>query len=76
MTAKALLVVQQIKQDLLPSKFRFATTWRIALLCALMAGVAMLYEIPESAISCYLIIYLVKTNAIENILLCVGVMVL
>ncbi|HGN1707636.1 TPA: FUSC family protein [Providencia rettgeri] len=76
MTAKTLLVVRQIKQDLLPFKFRFATTWRIAFLCALMAGVAMLYEIPESAISCYLIIYLVKANAIENILLCVGVMVL
>ncbi|HEM7130832.1 TPA: FUSC family protein [Providencia rettgeri] len=76
MTAKALLVLQQIKQDLLPFNFRFATTWRIALLCALMAGIAMLYEIPESAISCYLIIYLVKANAIENILLCIGVIVL
>lgn len=76
MIAKNSQVLQQIKQDLLPSKFRFATTWRIALLCAVMAGVAMLYEIPESAISCYLIIYLVKTNAVENILLCFGVMVL
>lgn len=36
----------------------------------------MLYEIPESAISCYLIIYLVKADAVENILLCIGVMVL
>ncbi|MGW8595066.1 FUSC family protein [Providencia rettgeri] len=76
MIAKTSQVLQQIKQDLLSSKFRFATTWRIALLCAVMAGVAMLYEIPESAISCYLIIYLVKTNAVENILLCFGVMVL
>lgn len=76
MTAKASRVLQQIKQDLLPFKFRFAATWRIALLCALMAGIAMLYEIPESAISCYLIIYLVKVNAVENILLCIGVIVL
>lgn len=76
MIAKTSLVFQQIKQDLLPFKFRFATTWRIALLCALMAGIAMLYEIPESAISCYLIIYLVKADAVENILLCIGVMVL
>lgn len=76
MIAKTALVFQQIKQDLLPFKFRFAATWRIALLCALMAGIAMLYEIPESAISCYLIIYLVKADAVENILLCIGVMVL
>ena len=76
MTAKTELVLKQIKQDLLPFKYRMATSWRIALLCALMAGIAMLYEIPESAISCYLIIYLVKTNAVENILLCFGVIVL
>lgn len=76
MTAKASLVFKQVQQDLLPFKFRMATTWRIALLCALMAGIAMLYEIPESAISCYLIIYLVKTNAVENILLSVGVIIL
>ncbi|EKT60781.1 FUSC family protein [Providencia burhodogranariea] len=76
MTAKASLVIKQIQQDLLPFKFRMATTWRIALLCALMAGIAMLYEIPESAISCYLIIYLVKTNAVENILISVGVIIL
>ncbi|MEX6223622.1 multidrug transporter, partial [Providencia hangzhouensis] len=62
MTAKTSLVFQQIKQDLLPFEFRFSTAWRISLLCALMAGIAMLYEIPESAISCYLIIYLVKSD--------------
>ncbi|EJD6582049.1 FUSC family protein [Providencia rettgeri] len=76
MTAKTSLVFQQIKQDLLPFEFRFSTAWRISLLCALMAGIAMLYEIPESAISCYLIIYLVKSDAVENILLCIGVIVL
>ncbi len=76
MTAKAQLVIEQVKQDLLPFKFRLATSWRIAFLCALMAGIAMLYEIPESAISCYLIIYLVKANAVENILLSIGVIIL
>ena len=76
MTAKTRLIIEQVKQDLLPFKFRLATSWRIAFLCALMAGIAMLYEIPESAISCYLIIYLVKSNAIENILLSVGVIIL
>lgn len=71
-----MLLSQQIRQDLLPTPFRLATTWRIALLCALMAGIAMLYEIPESAISCYLIIYLVKADAVENILLSLGVIIL
>lgn len=76
MIAKTSLILKQIKQDLLPFKFRLSTSWRIALLCSLMAGIAMLYEIPESAISCYLILYLVKTDAVENILLCVGVIIL
>ncbi len=76
MTAKTFPVLKQIKQDLLPFKYRLATTWRIALLCALMAGIAMIYEIPESAISCYLIIYLVKADAVENIILCLGVIIL
>lgn len=43
-------------------------TWRIALLCALVAMVAMLYKVPEPALSCYLIIFLMTPNAAE----CVG----
>ncbi|MEN0656196.1 FUSC family protein [Proteus mirabilis] len=76
MTVKSSLIAKQVKQDLLPFDYRFATTWRIALLCALMAVIAMVYEIPESAISCYLIIYLIKADAVQNILLSLGVIIL
>ncbi|MBI6527939.1 FUSC family protein [Proteus vulgaris] len=76
MIVKPSLIVKQVKKDLLPFDFRLATTWRIALLCALMAAIAMIYEIPESAISCYLIIYLIKADAVQNILLSIGVIIL
>ncbi|WP_392560059.1 FUSC family protein [Orbus mooreae] len=55
---------------------RYALTWRIALLCALMAVFAMVYEIPESAISCYLIIYLMKIDANENIVMAIAIIIL
>lgn len=61
-------VVRQAGRDLLPFPGRFAMTWRVALLCALVTGVAMLYRVPESAISCYLIIFLMRPNGAE----CVG----
>ncbi|WP_392552037.1 FUSC family protein [Orbus wheelerorum] len=61
---------------LLPFPGRAALTWRIALLSALMAVVAMVYEIPESAISCYLIIYLMKDDANENIVIAIAVSIL
>ncbi|WP_249729589.1 FUSC family protein [Chelatococcus sp. YT9] len=51
-------------------------TWRIALLCALVAAVAMLYKVPEPAIGCYLIIYLTKPNAGVNIALGIGASIL
>jgi multidrug resistance protein MdtO len=51
-------------------------TWRIALLCAFVAAVAMLYKVPEPAIGCYLIIYLMKPNAGVNIALGIGASIL
>jgi len=48
--------------DLQPFEGRFGQAWRIALLCALVSGVAMMYQIPEAAISCYLVIYLTRPN--------------
>lgn len=55
---------------------RFALTWRIAVLCALMAAFAMLYQIPESAISCYLIIFLMKPDATLNMVLSVALTII
>ncbi|MCA1298490.1 FUSC family protein [Stappia indica] len=62
----------QAWRDLQPFDGRLAMTWRIALLCALVTGVAMAYHIPEAAISCYLVIFLMKPDAVMNCLLGVG----
>lgn len=61
-------IFRQVRRDLMPFPGRAALTWRIALLCALVCGTAMLYKVPESAISCYLIIFLMRPNGAE----CVG----
>ncbi|MFC5387407.1 FUSC family protein [Aquamicrobium segne] len=54
--------------DLAPFPGRLATSWRVGVACALVAGVAMMFHIPESAISCYLVIFLVKQDGAENML--------
>jgi len=61
-------VARQTRRDLLPFPGRLAMTWRVALLCAIVAGAAMVWKIPESALSCYLIIFLARPNGAE----CVG----
>jgi len=58
--------------DLRPFPGRFGMTWRIALLCALVTASAMLYQIPEAAISCYLVIFLMRPDASETIGQAVG----
>ena len=58
---------QQAREDMKPFPGRAAMTWRVALLCALVTAVGMMFEIPEAAISCYLIIYLIKPDALVNI---------
>ena len=60
-------VARQTARDLKPFPGRLAMTWRVALLCAIVAGVAMVYKIPESAIGCYLIIFLMKPNGAQNV---------
>ncbi len=52
--------------DLAPFPGRGATAWRVAAVCALVAGLAMMFHIPESAISCYLVIFLMKADGAEN----------
>lgn len=68
----AKVIFNEFKNSLKPEPGRFALTWRIAVLCALMAGFAMLYHIPESAISCYLIIFLMKPDATLNMALSIA----
>lgn len=66
----------QVLEDLQPFPGRAGLTWRIALLCALVTGAAMMLKIPEAAISCYLVIFLMKPDAVANIGTGVGFLVL
>ena len=54
-------------RDLRPFPGRFGLTWRIALICSIVTATAMLYKIPEAAISCYLVIFLMRQDASETI---------
>ncbi|WP_371346623.1 FUSC family protein [Ancylobacter sp. IITR112] len=69
-------MLRQVRADLRPFPGRFAMTWRVALLCALVCGTAMLYKVPEAAISCYLIIFLTRRNGAENVGQALGLIVL
>ena len=69
-------IARQTRSDLMPFPGRLAMTWRIALLCALVAGVAMLYKVPESAIGCYLIIFLARPNGAECVGQAIGLIIL
>ncbi|MBW8640068.1 FUSC family protein [Hoeflea sp. WL0058] len=51
-------------------------TWRIALLCSLVSATAMMMKIPEAAISCYLVIFLMKPDAAQNIVMGAGLILL
>ncbi|MFD2030533.1 hypothetical protein ACFSKM_09995 [Ancylobacter dichloromethanicus] len=69
-------IFRQAWADLQPFPGRFAMTWRVALLCALVCGTAMLYKVPESAISCYLIIFLMRPNGAECVAQAIGLTIL
>jgi multidrug resistance protein MdtO len=58
--------IRETLADLKPFPGRLATAWRVAAVCALVAGIAMMFHIPESAISCYLVIFLMKADGAEN----------
>ena len=66
----------QALHDLRPFAGRFALTWRVALLCALVTGGAMVYHVPLAAISCYLVIFLMKQDAVATSVMAFGVILL
>ncbi|OZI70908.1 FUSC family protein [Bordetella genomosp. 12] len=59
-----------------PFAGRFAQAWRIALTCALTTMMAAVYGIPEAAISCYLIFFVMKPDAAESSILAIALTVL
>lgn len=60
------LVIRQMIADLAPFAGRAETTWRIALVTALVAAVAMMFENPEAAVSCYLVTLIMKPDGTQN----------
>ncbi|HBJ68036.1 FUSC family protein [Alcaligenes phenolicus] len=63
-------------QDLQPTPGRLAQSWRVAVLCALMVLLAMNYGIPESAVSCFVIFFVMKSDAGESSVLALALVVL
>jgi len=58
--------IRETLADSAPFPGRMSTSWRVAAVCAIVAGIAMMFNIPESAISCYLVIFLMKADGAEN----------
>ncbi|WP_024280138.1 FUSC family protein [Xanthobacter sp. 126] len=69
-------MARQAWRDLLPFPGRFGLAWRVALLCALVAAVAMLYKVPEAAIGCYLVIFIARPDGAECIGQGIGLIIL
>jgi len=69
-------MTRQMVADLAPFPGRLAITWRIALLAALVATVAMFYELPDAAVSCYLVVLLMKPDGSESCVVAVAVIIL
>ncbi|MFG1477660.1 FUSC family protein [Xanthobacter sp. V4C-4] len=68
--------LRSVWQDLQPFPGRFGQTWRVALLCAIVAGIAMVYKVPESAIGCYLVIFLARPSGAECVGQAIGLIIL
>ncbi len=69
-------LLRLIWQDLQPAPGRLAQSWRVAALCALMVLLAMNYGIPESAVSCFVIFFVMKSDAGESSVLALALVVL
>lgn len=65
-----------IKRDLSPYAGRWEQAWRIALLCALMTLVSMTYGIPAAVLSCYVLFFVMKSDAAETMVMAVALVVL
>jgi multidrug resistance protein MdtO len=74
--SSATMIVRQAMADLAPFPGRVGTAWRTALMAAIVAAVAMMFELPEAAISCYLVAFLMKPDGTESCAGAIAVMVL
>lgn len=67
---------QAVKRDLSPYAGRWEQAWRIALLCALMTLVSMTYGIPAAVLSCYVLFFVMKSDAAETMVMAMALVVL
>lgn len=67
--------VRQFAEDLRPFPGRLYLSLTIGAICAISIVICMMYHYPEAAIGCYLVIYLMKPNAAENVLTGVGIII-
>lgn len=66
----------QVKEDLLPTPERIDLSWRIALICALVVCVAMIYKIPFVAVSCFVVFFVMRSDSAESNVLAVALIIL
>jgi len=62
-------LVKHLIEDLAPFPGRLAITWRVSILTALVAAVAMLLQTPEVAVSCYLVTFVMKPDGSATVVL-------
>lgn len=65
-----------LSSELRPFEGRMATAWRVAALCALTTLVFMTYGIPLAPIACYLVLFVMKPDPAESILMAIGISIL
>lgn len=65
-----------LRAELAPQEGRLGMAWRTAAVCAIVAMVFMVYRIPLAPIACYLVLFVMKPNTAESLLMGGGILVL
>ena len=69
-------IARLLKAELQPTEGRLGATWRVAAICALSAMLFMVYQVPLVAIGCYLVLFLIRTNLTESLLMGLAICIL
>ena len=62
-------------EDLAPYPGRLRLSLSIGAICAISCVISMMYHFPEAAIGCYLVIFLMRANAAENVVTGIGLII-
>ncbi|MFA7437369.1 FUSC family protein [Castellaniella sp.] len=65
-----------LRRELAPFDGRLNTAWRVAATCSLTVMLFMTYGIPLVAIGCYLVLFVMKPNQAETLLMAIGICLL